>query len=182
MTESLSVLAVKIAHRKGYRVSEDGRVTNPRGNEIKGYVMRSRPWKGRYRYFSLYASDDPILRKRSAPVKVHRLQAYQRWGDFAFADGLVVRHLDGDGLNNHIRNLALGSQSDNMMDRPAQERAAHALIAARSLRRFSDAEVCEIREDHRKGMSYNRLREKWACSKSTLSFILSAGAKRRAQY
>jgi len=32
-------------------------------------------------------------------------------------DGLVTRHLDGDPTNNHLGNLAYGTQGENMLDR-----------------------------------------------------------------
>jgi hypothetical protein len=177
---SKASLALKAAHSVGYRITADGKIVNPRGNFLNGgYHER----KGlAYNYFSLSTTNVPHVDKRTFRVYTHRLQAYQRFGDDIFQEGIVVRHLDGDSRNNAITNIAIGTPSDNMMDRPRHERLAHAIHASRFNRRFTDEQVQQIREDHASGMSYNRLREKWGCSKSQLSFMLSKRARRKALY
>ena len=41
-------------------------------------------------------------------------------------EGAVTRHLDGNPLNNHLTNLAYGSQSENLRDAVAHGTHAHA--------------------------------------------------------
>ena len=79
---------------KGYRII-DGIIYNPDGKILKGYVG-----KRGYRRFS------PV---RTNHVKVHRLVAYQKFGDALFEEGIEVRHLDNNKLNNSEDNIALGT-------------------------------------------------------------------------
>jgi len=46
----------------------------------------------------------------------HRLIALQKYGTKAIQPGIVVRHRDGDKLNNDPDNLRLGTQGDNVRD------------------------------------------------------------------
>ena len=76
--------AVKTAHEKGYKVKKTGQVFNPEGKEILiNYSYR-------YPRFNISLNGEPY------PVKVHRLQAYQKFGDKLFGDGIEARHLNGD--------------------------------------------------------------------------------------
>jgi len=88
-----------------YFISDDGKVISTKWGEpreLKTYIGTN----GR-----------PCLRLRKAGkcyVKyIHRLVAHHFLGP---ANGLVVRHLDGDILNNKLSNLAYGTQLDNMAD------------------------------------------------------------------
>lgn len=53
---------------------------------------------------------------RKSYVYEHRLVALKIYGPAAAAPGIVIRHLDGNRMNNTPDNLALGSQGDNVMD------------------------------------------------------------------
>jgi hypothetical protein len=102
----------------------------------------------------------------SYPVPVHKLAAYQKYGDEVFSN--QVRHLDGLSLNNDLDNIAIGTGSDNMMDRPAEDRRLHAIKAASTLRRFKSDEVKYIRSCNSSG---NCLAKELGVSKSTISYI-----------
>lgn len=103
---------VKLAYQKGYRITPDGlTVTGPKGHPLK---LRIDAWG--YPIFNLKAE------RNVQPCRIHRLQAYQKFGEFIFIPGVQVRHLDCNQRNNHHANLALGNQSQNMMDRPASAR------------------------------------------------------------
>ncbi len=92
----------------------------------------------------------------SYPVLLHKLAAYQKYGEAAFEEGIVVRHLDNNSLNNELDNIAIGSQSDNMMDRPVEERKRHALHAWDGRRHFTDEQIKMIRSSSQSGKSLAR--------------------------
>lgn len=133
-----------IAYEKGYRIV-NSRIINPNGVIINGYVDS----KG-YHKFNLR------ILKTFIKVKVHRLVAYQKFGDVIFQDDIMVRHLDGNTNNNHESNIMIGSASDNRMDMPKEQRVALAKNAASNLRKLSDEQILELQNLHIKGhkMSY----------------------------
>jgi hypothetical protein len=95
---------IKEAFNRGYTVSLEGKVYNKIGKEI-GFVGA-----GGYFYIGIRINKDNIN------IPVHRLQAYQKYGEKMFDDGIEVRHLDGNPLNNSWDNILIGNHSDNMMD------------------------------------------------------------------
>jgi hypothetical protein len=58
----------------------------------------------------------------SINIAIHRLQAFQKYGDLLYEEGTVVRHLNGDPGSNAWDNIAIGTMSDNMFDIPKQIR------------------------------------------------------------
>jgi hypothetical protein len=106
-------------------------------------------------------------------VLVHRLVAYEKFGDKIFEKGVVVRHLDGNPLNNLPDNIEIGTQHDNMMDRSKDCRIKTAVIASYVNRSFTDEEVCNICNDRKKGFTYDKLIKKYNTSKSTLSYLFN---------
>jgi len=76
--------------------------------------------------------------KGSRPRRVHRLVAYAFYG---IQDG-VVRHLDGDKLNNKPENLAWGTQRENILDKKrhgtwqAGDNAAHRILNSGKVRKI----------------------------------------------
>ena len=158
----MSIRAEEIAWNRGYRVSEDGvTVTAPSGR-----IRKLQPSPTGYLTFSI--SVDP----RSAntyPVRVHRLQAFQKFG-FVLYSVECVRHLDGNLLNNSEANIDVGSQSCNMMDIPKAERLRKARIAAKAATKYKHADVIAF---HRKCRSYRKtMREFGIPSKGTVSYIV----------
>lgn len=103
--------AIIIAYEKGYRVLEDGVFISPKGVPLKTKLIR-----GKYECYSLKIGDNAI-----ANLMIHRLCAYQKFGDLLFkAD--CVRHLDGNSLNNSWNNIAIGTIKDNVHDIPKKKR------------------------------------------------------------
>jgi uncharacterized protein YerC len=150
------------AYEKGYKVNNEGKVYNPRGKELKGYVNP----KG---YLQIGIRYD----KKKGNLDVHRLQAYQKFGDKIFEEGVQVRHLDGNALNNSSNNIELGTAYENTMDKSEETRFNSAVIATRkyqnSIRTFE--ERCEIYNELSKGTSYKNIINKYNISKSTLSYM-----------
>jgi hypothetical protein len=162
MRQSNRVKGVLEANNKGYIVDGSGTVWY-KGKIVKGSV---RTFSGvSYRMISV-RTDGNILQ-----FPLHQLHAYQKYGEKALGDDVVVRHLNGDSLDNSWGNIAIGSMSQNLMDRPAGERKAHSLIAASHQVKY-DAEA--IRKDHKDGLSYRDIMIKYdISSKGTVSHIIN---------
>lgn len=146
---------------EGFTVTISGdTVVSPTGQTRK---LRVRDGKnGRPPYYTFNVKHEG----KSYPVKVHKLVAYIKFGPDAFK--FLVRHLDGNSLNNDWTNLALGNGSQNAYDRPRQERLEHARKAARTQRRLSEEQVLEIRASKD---SLKVLVERYGVSKTTISYV-----------
>lgn len=148
----------KILYEKGYRISPEHDIINPKGEVLKGGVKNG--------YRVVYCRKD----KKPSVVFVHRLAAYQKFGDSMFAPGVVVRHLNGNSLDNSYGNIALGTQSQNMMDKPPEVRMRCALNATSHVRKYDRSEVKSYYQEHgfKKAMEHFGI-----SSKGTMSFILN---------
>ncbi len=67
-----------------------------------------------------FANPYPVVRLakkgwKSNALSVHRMVAESFIGPIP--DGMVVRHLDGEPTNNRVTNLAIGSHSENHLDK-----------------------------------------------------------------
>lgn len=149
-----------IAYQKGYRVSKDGTFYSNRGNEIK-YVCRDG-----------YVRTSLKVNGKNKMLFAHRLQAYQKYGDAIYSKGILVRHLDGNKTNNHIDNIAIGTNRDNMMDRDKADRVAQASKAARQTIRYNRDEVVDFYENC--GRSRKKTMDHFNISSTgTLHYILN---------
>lgn len=158
---------VEICYKKGYRVDSFGRMFNPKGKEVLGYVnnkgYRKTTIRIENKFFGLY---------------FHRLQAFQKYGCSLFKDGIVVRHLDGNPLNNKYDNILIGTHQDNMLDIPSEIRMKKSLIA--TSKRMVIHNHDEIIKDRREGMKYSDIMVKYNIkSKGTISFLINKSIKSR---
>ena len=149
----------QIAYKKGYRVLMDGTPISKRnqlsGSNCNGYIRLGIRIEGKKDY-----------------VMVHRLQAYQKYGDKMFEKGIVVRHLNGNPKDNSWDNIAIGTASQNMMDIPAHIRMAKSLHATSFHRKHDKETIRKYYESN--GLSYKKTMEKFnISSKGTLWFILN---------
>lgn len=152
---------LKETFENGYRVI-DGEMYNPKGIRLKGYIRHG------YRRINVYRG------KKKHSVNFHRLVAFEKFGEKLFIPGIVVRHLDGNSLNNRTENIAIGTQQDNCFDRDPDERLAHAFYAASKRRRFTDEEEQQIFTFYDNCHSYKKTQEQFnISSKGTLFYILS---------
>ena len=148
------------AKQKGYLVDKDGQVYN-KSKKLKGTSNSTG-----YHVFKIRNSLG-----ESVCVKTHRMQAYQKFGDKIYEDEIVVRHLDSNPLNNSWGNIEIGTQSDNMMDQPKDQRIKK---ASNANKKYSDELVMEIKAYHNSGHSYKEIMEKYNInSKGTLSYIIN---------
>ncbi len=156
--QSRGILYAKVL---GYHVESDGTVKSPFSQKA-GYVAKTG-----YVYVTVEFEGGDVK------IPIHRLAAYQKFGDLIFNTGNVVRHLDGNPSNNSYDNLALGSQSDNMLDRSEDSRREHAKKGAKVLRKLSDQQVVTLRADRARGLTLNQLCDLYGLSKSTVSYIVN---------
>lgn len=153
--------SVVYAFNKGYRVRKDGVVVNPKGGVIKGNIDS----RG-YKKFNIRLNG-----KESFPVYIHKLCAYQKYGDIVFQTD-CVRHLDGNPLNNCPDNIEIGTQKDNMMDIPKDVRQKKAEYATSFVRKYNKNEVRDFYKQN--GNSYKKTMNHFGMtSKSALWFVLN---------
>lgn len=145
---------------KGYHINEEGKLYNNKQNELKGQI------KGNYKGIGVR------LNKTSTVfVKFHRIQAYQKFKEEIFKEGIVVRHLNGNSFDNSIENIEIGTMSDNIFDIPKKDRIVHAKNAAF----YQIKHNCEeIKNFYKKNKSYIKTMEYFnISSKGTLWHILN---------
>ena len=93
---------VVIAYEKGYKVLPNGDVVGPSGN------LLSLSLKEGYKRFHFRLDDGSHKH-----ILVHRLLAYQKYGNELFKNNLNVCHIDSKRDNNIVDNIIIGSSSDN---------------------------------------------------------------------
>lgn len=105
-------------------------------------------------------------------IGVHKLVAYQKYGDKAFEDGIEVRHLNGDKNNNTVENILIGTRKENANDIPKEKRIEYAKNASKHLRVLTDEQEKNLILDRANGMEYNELAKKYNIAKSTAHYIV----------
>ena len=100
----------KLAFKKGYRVSECGLI-------VKGLRCDSLKLGTQDKNGKLYKSFNIGIDGMSTRCYVHKLQAYQKFGEDVFDIGIVVRHMNDESLDNSNKNIEIGTHMDNTMDR-----------------------------------------------------------------
>jgi hypothetical protein len=155
-----------IAYRKGYRVTENGNILNPDGKELS---LSSSSGK----YPTVSVMENTI----SYNVPVHRLAAYCFFGKELFRQGLLVRHLNGNVLDVRKSNIALGTYTQNSMDRPMYQRTRVASTGRQAQKRphnarFSEDEVRLIRGRREKGETLQSIATTYGVSRQTINRIV----------
>ena len=149
----------KIAKNRGYCVTEDGLFLNPKGDAI-GTTNHNN-----------YLATNIRVNKKITKLMSHRLQAFQKYGNNMYEKGIVVRHLNGNSLDNSWTNIAIGTQKQNMLDIPEQVRIKKARHATSFVRKHNKK---EIKEYYNKVKSYNKTMAKFnISSKGTLHYVLN---------
>lgn len=150
-----------LAYKKGYRI-------------VNGQIYYcGSPVKALYRKTTgYYAFSFRDLEGTVRWVRVHRLVAYQKYGDKMLADGVVVRHKDNNKINNLEENILIGTQGENMMDNPPENRLKYAINAANYVKKHNHADIIKMRES---GKSYGQIMAATGISsKGTISYILNS--------
>ena len=146
------------AYSLGYRVTDDGVLMGPLGVR-----------KPRLNYDGYYTFNFKSGRKNRTAT-VHRLAAYQHFGDALYAPGIETRHLDSCRTNNCKANIARGTRSDNAFDKPKATRLKQGREAATKL---SDEQVTQLRVERDAGATLKILCSKYGLGKSTVSYIVN---------
>ena len=105
--------AMLLFFEKGYTIDDSGNVKNKKGIKLNPY----NDGKG---YLNICIR---VSREGTYKAPIHRVQAYKKYGDKIFSKKLVVRHLDSNPSNNSKDNIELGTQSQNMYDKPKEIRS-----------------------------------------------------------
>ena len=151
----------QIAYDKGYRVTKDGYLLNSKGRKIgrvnsSGYEQTSLKTNKKYIY-----------------IATHRLQAYQKYGDKLYEDGIVVRHLNGNRLDNSWNNIAMGTQKDNAMDIPKEVRIKRAISGAKANIKYPKDFILKLREDYKVIKNYAELGRKYNMCTSHIWLLIN---------
>jgi hypothetical protein len=149
------------AHQKGYRVTDSGEVISPSG------VSRKLTCHEGYLRFNVRVEGVAV------PVAVHKLAAYQVFGEDSMRPDVQIRHRNGVRTDNRPSNFLLGSNLDNIMDRTPADRKEHAKKAAAALRSFTEEQAKQLLEDRRSGMTFRDLGLKYGVSVSTAHGVVS---------
>ena len=151
------------AKKRGYRVDKFGHAFNKHNREVGTIGCRG------YRYFAFRDENNKIIK-----VYIHRMQAYQKYGKRLYQDGILVRHLDGNSLNNHRDNIAIGTALDNHYDKPYSVRSNNNERLRLLNIKYSNEKVIEIQNKHKAGFTYKQLMKEYGInSKGTMSYIIN---------
>jgi len=161
---SKSAEAVKIAFKKGYRVTENGTVINAVGKVRKLVQTNPNNHNNSYYRFNVCIDSNGSV----FPVLVHQLQAYQKYGDAIFGDNIHVRHLNGNSLDNSVDNIVIGTASENEMDKSPETRKR---VSALGVAKIARKDWHEIEKDYfENGLGFKKLAKKYNMSTGTLSY------------
>lgn len=151
----------KIAKEKGYYINEKGEAFS----KNKKLTLKFKNKIAKYYCFNIRDNENKVCR-----ILVHRLQAYQKFGDEIFKEGIVVRHLDNNSLNNCIDNIAIGTQQENMLDRPVDELMFYAKNASSCSQKYNHEEIYNF---YLQTKSYKLTMEKFnITSKGVIHYII----------
>lgn len=147
------------AMERGLHIKKDGTVIGTLGRPITGSLQnRSKKDKSDRRYLC-------VRYKERGCIYFHRLQAYTKFGDALFEDGVKTRHGEGGPLDNSWDNINIGTHSDNVRDIPAKERRRSSMLRAK----LSDEQILEIRAMREEtGLSYAKIAKKYGVSRFTI--------------
>lgn len=149
--------ALICAYNKGYRVKNN--VIFFKKRVIKGSISKG------YKIFTIR------MIGYNGCIPVHRLVAYQKYGDKIFEPGMQVRHLDSNKLNNKYKNITIGTAKENASDKSHEVVRRAVLIAASVWKKHDHKKILEARKN---GCSYKEIMKRFnITSKGTLSFIIN---------
>lgn len=162
---SKSKKALIAAHDKGYSVINSRIFYN--GREVKANLK-----KNGYTCFCIR------YEKQRCVIFVHRLVAYQKYGNDLFKNGIEVRHRNGIRSDNSPDNILIGSHSDNMQDISESIRLKKSLHATSFVRKYKREDVVKFYNENESSYKIT-MRHFNISSKGTLHFILNGRPKKK---
>jgi hypothetical protein len=105
---SLIVRAIRHAHARGYRVTDDGQVLGPSGRPRKLTTTAI----GR----TLYHRFTVKFERRAVSITVHRFAGFCKFGEQTLRKGVMVLHGGEHSLDNRLIHFRLGDNRLNMLD------------------------------------------------------------------
>lgn len=115
-----------------------------------------------------YATVSLTKESKSKNVRVHKIVAEAFLGNKP--DGLQIRHLDGNKLNNNFENLKYGTAMENAQDREIHGNTARGERIGTS--KLTDNQVNEIRSSFNKRGDMVKLSKKYGVSVTTIYYII----------
>lgn len=155
----------ELAFIKGYTVTKDGILLNRNGKQVKG-----RPKSKKQDYYMFDIRIGTRKENKKIHCMIHRLQAYQKYGEDLYKPNTVVRHLNGDRYDNSYENIAIGNHKDNKNDIPKE---LISINCGHISRKYSKETIENIRKDYKDGLSYSNIMNKYnITSKGTVYHII----------
>lgn len=165
----LSIVNTGLMERldRGYYIDTCGILYNPKGKILKGYINN----KG-YKETGFTIT---IFNKRlNCKIPFHKFQAYTKYKDLLFNQGIQVRHLNGNQLDNSWENISIGTATDNNRDKSPETIMRVALIGASHVRSLTEEKVKKIFDLRKEGHTYTSIMKIIGIkSKSTVSDVLN---------
>lgn len=144
-----------VAFERGYRMDKQGNLINPKQKIVKGFID------------SGYRRTNIRYDGGSYKLLFHKFQAYQQSKEKVFEKGIVVRHLNGDSLDNSDANIKIGTILENHMDMTPEQRSE------RSKRTHSNWDHDMVMADRAAGLSYGKIMKKYGIkSQGTIAYIV----------
>lgn len=165
MKLSIVNLVVIFAYEKGYRVA-DGKIFNPSGNQLRPRINNNG-----------YPGITIRYEGKSKNLPIHKLAAYQKFGDALFQDKIEVRHLNDNKLDFSLSNIEIGTHRQNHLDRCPQKEKQSRLKAAFKNKKFSQRQAEEIKNNYllsnkRRGFASEMARQ-YNVSHNTITKIIN---------
>lgn len=146
----------RTAYQAGYRV-EGGTIKSPSGKILKGWEKA-----GGY----LFISTGSI----AGNIAIHRLVAFQKFGNAIYQPGIEVRHLNGNPSDYSESNISIGTKVENAADKSPALRLRAAVNASRHAQKWDHTAIVLRYHD---GASYTQIMSEFGIkSKGTVSFII----------
>jgi hypothetical protein len=137
-------IVVREAFRRGYRVTDDGKVIGSYGRELKLMYYPDKPKT--YPRFSMNTKAMPEIPWDTYAIPAHWLAAYCFYGEKLFTTGLCIRHINGNKLDLSKDNIKLGTNKENEQDKDPAERKRVASIAGKAyVKKYGPSHLVNLR-------------------------------------
>ena len=151
------------AYESGYRISDKGEILNPQKVKLNGTIND----KLKYHTFQFR------IENKTKSIFVHRLQAYQKYKEKLFEPGILVRHKNGNHLDNSIDNIFIGTSKDNNLDISINNRILNTENSTKIKQKYSNELIIYISYKYVNGAKQSELSKMFNIPKSGIHHILN---------